>query len=140
MMDVGSVASRWRGFGLRRTFSSVPENDHLSEFQPFCLSERESIDGWNNTCENGGGRHVHSWNKSTSRLRARQSPEKQLIRSGQMTPAPRLWHGTTPDSERRLHSGWPEEMTFSADACFAWTFSGSVSGIEIVQVVVVIAM
>ena len=57
-----------------------------------------------------------------------------------MTPAPRLWHGTTPDSDRRLHLGWPEEMTFSADACFAWTFSGSVSGIEIDRVVVVIAM
>lgn len=42
---------------------------------------------------------MHSWNKSTSRLRARQSPEKQLTRSGQMTPAPRLWHGKTPDSE-----------------------------------------
>lgn len=56
MMDVGSVASRWREFGLRRrTFSSVPENDHLSELLPFCLSERGTIDGWNNdTCENGG--------------------------------------------------------------------------------------
>jgi hypothetical protein len=82
MMSVGGVASRWREFGLRRTFSSVPENDHLSELLPFCLSERESIDGWGTMilAKTGGGHHVHSWNKSTSRLRARQSPEKQLTR------------------------------------------------------------